>query len=517
MAFDIPGPRPQQDVGHVTEQLDPFQAPPISLMADVEKSTTLPHESETSIDRFEVTFDGTADSANPLNWSTRTKWTVTSVLAITGFNNIMVSTIVAPAITSISKELHMSSMEPYMAYSIYALATAFGPLLIGPLSEIHGRQRVLHASNTWFLGWNIVCGFAHNKSLLIASRFLAGFGASAIFALSGGVLGDIWTPEDRGRSLGVYLLLPLFAAAVGPIIGGFIDQYTTWRWMFWATSIFQAFMSLVSCFAYHETYVPLILGRRASKLRKETGDARYHTVYERLDSKHSSAMLIYHAMTRPLRLLAFHPIIQITSLIYAFWYGTLYIVLSSFSTLWTSQYGESVSTSGLHYIACALGEMVGAQLGGPLMDWLYRYMVNRSPDKKHRPEFRIPLTYPGGLLAPLGLFIYGWTSHYRVHWIAVDIGVFVFMAAGQVNGMPLQAYIIDAYPDHVSSALAASQFLRSLTAFLFPLFVPSMYSTLGYGWGNSLLGFAGLFFGLPAPAILWYWGVRLREREKWSR
>lgn len=449
----------------------------------------------------------------------------------------MVSTLVAPAITSISEELHMTSMEPYMAYSIYALATALGPLLIGPLSEIYGRQRVLHTSNMWFLGWNIVCGFAHSKSLLIASRFLAGFGASAIFALSGGVLGDIWTPEDRGRSLGVYWLLPLLAPAVGPIIGGFIDQYTTWRWMFWSTSIFQGFMSLVSLVAYHETYVPLILGRRASKLRRETGDVRYHTVYERLDSEHSAARLIYQAMTRPMRLLAFHPIIQIASLISAFWYGTLYIVLSSFSTLWTSYYGEPVSTSGLHYIACALGELVGAQAAGPLMDALYHYMVDRSPDKKHRPEFRIPLSYPGGLLAPLGLFIYGWTAQYRVHWIAVDIGVFIFSAAGQVNGMPLQAYIIDAYPDHVSSvqpqkclptvqliksqqvssALAASQFLRSLTAFLFPLFVPSMYSTLGYGWGNSLLGFAGLFFGLPAPAILWYWGVRLRERAKSSR
>lgn len=84
----------------------------------------------------------------------------------------MVSTIVAPAITSISEDLHMASIEPYMAYSIYALATA-----LGPLSEIYGRQRVLHTSNMWFLGWNIVCGFAHSKSLLIASRFLASIGA----------------------------------------------------------------------------------------------------------------------------------------------------------------------------------------------------------------------------------------------------------------------------------------------------------------------------------------------------
>lgn len=451
MASDIPSSMTQQDPGHTIEQLDPIQPPPISLLTDIEKTTALPSGSETNVDRFEVTFDGPTDSANPLNWSNRTKWTVTLVLAITGFNSIMVSTLVAPAITSISEELHMTSMEPYIAYSIYALATALGPLLIGPLSEIYGRQRVLHTSNMWFLGWNIVCGFAHSKSLLIGSRFLAGLGASAIFALSGGVLGDIWTPEDRGRSLGVYWLLPLLAPAVGPIIGGFIDQYTTWRWMFWSTSIFQGFMSLVSLVAYHETYVPSILGQRASKLRRETEDARYHTVYERLDSEHSAAKLIYQAMTRPLRLLAFHPIIQIASLISAFWYGTLYIVLSSFSTLWTSYYGEAVSTSGLHYIACALGELVGAQAAGPLMDALYRYMVDHSPDKKHRPEFRIPLSYPGGLLAPLGLFIYGCTAQYRVHWIAVDIGVFVFSAAGQVNGMPLQAYIIDAYPDHVSS------------------------------------------------------------------
>lgn len=502
---------------HTTEQLCPTGPPPIPFLMDVEKKSPLSTTSQAAADRYEVTFDGPADLANPLNWSKCTKWKVTLVLAITGFNSIMVSTIVAPAITSISKELHMTSMEPYMAYSIYALATALGPLLIGPLSEIHGRQRVLHSSNMWFLIWNIVCGFAHSKSLLIVSRFLAGFGASAIFALSGGVLGDIWTPEDRGQSLGVYWLLPLLAAAVGPIVGGFIDQYTTWRWMFWSTSVFQGVMSLISCVAYHESYVPLILGRRASKLRRETGDARYHTVYERLDKEHSASKLIYQAMTRPLRLLAFHPIIQIASLISAFWYGTLYIVLSSFSTLWTSYYEEPVSVSGLHYIACALGEIVGAQVAGPLMDALYRYMVDRAPDKKHKPEFRIPLCYPGGLLAPLGLFIYGWTSQYRQHWITVDIGVFIFSAAGQFNGMPLQAYIIDAYPDHVSSALAASQFLRSLTAFLFPLFVPSMYSVLGYGWGNSLLGFSGLFFGLPAPAILWYWGVRLRKRTKPSR
>jgi len=109
----------------------------------------------------------------------------------------------------------MNSTEAAMALSIYQLSTAFGPLLIGPLSEIYGRKCILDASNVWFLVWNIACGFANTKGLLIAARFFAGFGASAIYALGGGVLGDVWRPEQRGRSLGIYLLIPLLGVAVG--------------------------------------------------------------------------------------------------------------------------------------------------------------------------------------------------------------------------------------------------------------------------------------------------------------
>lgn len=124
----------------------------------------------------------------------------------------------APALITISSELDMSHIEAVMSLSSYMLAAVFGPLLLGPLSEVYGRLPILHASNIWFLIWNIVCGFANNKGTLIAARFLAGFGASAIYSLAGGVLGDVWRPEQRGKSLGMYLLIPLLGAAVGPII-----------------------------------------------------------------------------------------------------------------------------------------------------------------------------------------------------------------------------------------------------------------------------------------------------------
>ena len=155
------------------------------------------------------------DPDNPVNWPRGKKWAVTDVMSATGFNRIMVSTIMAPALPTIGAELGMNSVETSMSLSIYLLATAVGPLILAPLTEMYGRKPILHSSNIWFFAFNIACAFAKTKGALLAARFLAGFGASAIYGLSGGVLSDIWRPEERGRSLSMYLLIPLLGAAVG--------------------------------------------------------------------------------------------------------------------------------------------------------------------------------------------------------------------------------------------------------------------------------------------------------------
>lgn len=295
---------------------------------------------------------------------------------------------------------------------------------------------------------------------------------------------------------------------------------TTWRWMFWSTSIFQLVMSVISFSVFHETYAPLILQRRAEKLRKDTGNQQYRSEEERLHGHKDPLPELWRALSRPVRLILFHPIIQVASVISAFNYGLLYIMLSTFSSLWTDRYGISVEISGLHYIAIALGEIAGSQLGGALLDYFYRRMYSRAGshphDEQYAPESRMPLSFPGVLLSSLGLFLYGWGGQFRIHWVAVDIGVFIFSFGGQFWSMTMSAYVIDAYPEHTSSAMAAKQFLSSLTAFLFPLFAPRMYEVLGYGWGSSTLGFAGLAIGLPAPLIIMYYGARLRAKAQSS-
>ena len=412
----------------------------------------------------------------------------------------------APAIDTIAVELNMSTTESTMALSVYLLATAFGPLVIGPLSEIYGRKSIFHVTNAWFLVWNLACGFANSKGLLISARLLAGFGASAVYSLGYGVLGDVWSKEQRGRTLSLYLLVPLTGSAVGPIVGGFIVEYSTWRWMFWATTIFQVILVLSSMLMFYESYAPVLLRHRAEKLRKETGDSRFYAENERREYGRSASWKLGRSLSRPLRLLAFHPIIQIQAILEGINYGLLYFSLASFSSLHVAAYGESVAISGLHYIAICVGTISGAQLCGPLMDWVYKRLITRAGDDR-APELRIPLMLPGAFFTPVGFLLYGWAAQYRLFWLTVDIGATLLSAGMQIFDTALGAYVMDAYPEHIGSASAATQVLRSLMAFAFPLFSNRLYDALGYGWGNSLLAFLSITIALPATGILWRYGA----------
>jgi len=305
--------------------------------------------------------------------------------------------------------------------------------------------------------------------------------------------------------------VPVLAVAVGPIIGGVITQSTTWRWMFWSTSIVQALLMAFSFVVFDETYAPVILQRRAACLRQETGDTRFYTASEKLNNDRSVVWVLQRALSRPVRLLLFHPIIQVQACLSAFYYGILYLVISTYANLWTSRYNESVAASGLHYIALAVGEVIGALLGGTLMDLVFRRLKARAKGLE-APEHHVPLMLPTAFITLIGLLWYGWAVQAHASWPFVDVGVAFFFCGMQVIGMPLQAYVIDAYPDHTSSAQAAAQFLRSLAAFGFPLIGPSMYAALGYSWANTMLAVVGFVVSVAAPIGIWVYGPGLRAK-----
>ncbi|KAI9877951.1 MAG: hypothetical protein M1830_002358 [Pleopsidium flavum] len=469
--------------------------------------------SKSEIDPNLVTWDGPMDPKNPKNWSRKQRWAATFVVSSFTFISPVSSSMVAPAITSISKEFDITNeVEQQLVLSVFVLAYAVGPLFLGPLSEIYGRVPVLQLANLFYLVFNTACGASKNKGEMIAFRFLAGLGGSAPMAIGGGVLSDCWRPEERGAAVSIYSLAPLLGPAIGPIAGGFISQYTTWRWTFYATSITDALIQLSGLIFLKETYTPKLLHEKANRLRKETGNADLHTEFEH--PERSLANVLKRSLVRPFILLGSQPIVQALSLYVSYLYGLMYLVLSTFPLLWSNVYHESIGIGGLNYISLGLGFFLATQITAPLNDRIYRRLKRNNGVGK--PEFRVPLMVPGSCLVPIGLFIYGWSAQYHVHWIVPNIGIAIFSAGVIIGFQCIQTYLIDSYTRYAASAVAAATVLRSLAGFGFPLFAPYMYRALDYGWGNSVLGFIALVLGLPAPVLLWMYGQDLRKRSTFA-
>lgn len=483
----------------------------VEAVAGLEK--TLSRKSERT-DRHLVTWAGPDDPNNPKNWTLKRKWAATFVVSSFTFISPVSSSMVAPALQAMRKDLGVGSdVETALMLSIFVLAYAIGPLFLGPLSEVYGRGKVLQLSNMFYLVWNLGCGFARNSGEMLAFRFLAGLGGSAPLAIGGGVLSDCWSPEQRGMAIAIYSLAPLLGPAVGPIAGGFIAETTTWRWVFWSTTILDAIIQFFGLFFLQETYPPVLLQHKAAKLSKETGDPKYHTEFDHPDR--TLAAILGRALYRPFRLLSTQPIIQVIALYQAYIYGLMYLLLSTFPGLWTNKYHESVGIGGLNYISLGMGFFLGTQITAPLNDRIYRKLKKRN-NNVGRPEFRVPLMCIGSLLMPLGLFWYGWSAEYGIHWIMPNIGAAFFGAGCIICFQCMQSYIVDSYARYAASGVAAAVVMRSLAGFGFPLFAPYMYQALGYGWGNSLLGFIGVGIGIPAPYLFWRYGEWLRSKSRFA-
>ncbi|KAJ2916653.1 hypothetical protein MD484_g3756, partial [Candolleomyces efflorescens] len=405
-----------------------------------------------------------------------------------------------------------------MTISVFILGYAVGPLILGPLSEIFGRSIVLQCSNLFYLAWNTGCGFAQNKSQLIAFRFLAGLGGSAPLSIGGGVIGDVWHPEERGKAIAIYSLAPLLGPVFGPVCGGWIAEKSTWRWVFWSTSIIDVAVQVLGVVFLQETYAPLLLERKARNLRKQdpekASNTTFKTIYDKGDERTWKA-IFSKALTRPFKLFALESIVQLLGVYMAFIYGVFYLFLTTMPMIFGEVYEEGPGIAGLHYIALGIGLTLASQINARLLDRSYKYFKQKN-NGVGEPEFRLPSMVPGTIILPFGLLLAGWSAQHRLHWIATDIGIACVGAGMILTFQAIQTYVVDSFTLHAASALAAVSCLRSLAGFGFPLFAPAMYRVLGYGKGNTILAAASIALGCPAPWLFWKYGKRIRMSSSYA-
>ncbi|KAF7585396.1 hypothetical protein BBP40_011027 [Aspergillus hancockii] len=472
-----------------------------------EAPTEKPSEPTTEID-----WDGPTDPARPVNWPKKKKWLNMFTISYLTFLTPLTSSIVAPAQGLVMKDFHSTNRTlASFAVSIYLVGFTVGPLFLAPLSEIYGRLRVYQIGTIIFAVWNIAGALAPNIGALLVFRLFAGISGSSPVTLGAGSVADMFARQERGVAMSVYGLGPLLGPVIGPIAGGYLSQAQGWRWVFWLLAIVSGIAVILVSVTLSESYEPVLLQRRANQVRKESGNPQIISGQAlRLDSR----QLFVQAITRPTKLLFLTPSVALFSLYTGVVFGYLYLLFTTVTEVYETTYQFSQGATGLVYIGIGVGALIGISCFGALSDKIQDGLMARN-NGQAEPEFRLPPLIPGSFLIPIGLFWYGWSAEMRIHWIMPIIGL-GWVGYGMIATlMPIQAYLVDAFGEYAASAVAANTVVRSIVGAFLPLAGPSMYASLGLGWGNTLLGFIALCL-LPVPVVFYFYGKRIRMNSRYQ-
>ncbi len=142
------------------------------------------------------------------------------------------STIIATAIPTIVADLGGFSLFSWV-FTIYLLTQAVSIPIYGRLADIYGRRTIFFCGAGLFLAGSTLCGFAGSMVALICYRAIQGFGAGAVQPIAATILGDIYTPTERGKVQGIVSSVFGVSAVVGPSLGAFLIEHLSWPVVFW--------------------------------------------------------------------------------------------------------------------------------------------------------------------------------------------------------------------------------------------------------------------------------------------
>ncbi len=159
------------------------------------------------------------------------RWVLTAAVLGSGMA-LLDGTVVNIALRSVGADLGATVPQLQWVVNAYLLALASLILVGGSLGDHLGRRRMFMVGVAWFAVASALCGLAQTPGQLIAARLFQGVGAALLTPGSLAMIQGSFRPADRGRVIGQWAGLGGIAAALGPLIGGWIVVNASWRWIF---------------------------------------------------------------------------------------------------------------------------------------------------------------------------------------------------------------------------------------------------------------------------------------------
>ena len=466
-------------------------------------------------DPNQVDWDGPNDPENPQNWSQSKKWRYTALASFLTVNVTFASSAPSTATEVLAQDFRIGLVTATLITSLFLAGYCLGPIIWSTMSELVGRKVVLSISMLMYTLFILGQSLAQNPQTLFVTRFISGACAAAPLTLSGGIIADMWDPVGRGFAMSLFSCSVFIGPVLGPIIGSFITQsYLGWRWVFWIMMIFSGFCWVLIELFMPETFAPVLLMRKAKRLRKldPEGNKDLYAPHERSDW--SFGGVAHRTLFRPFEILVQEPILVLITIYLSIVYGILYGLFEAVPVIFAEKRGFNLGESGLIFIAVGLGTTIGG-IVNVLVQLRYRQLApfwhNTPP-----PEERLWGSMIAGPILVLGAFWLGWTGQYpAVPWYVPALALIPIGMSFTLVFISLLSYIVDCYMMYAASALAANTIFRSAVGAAFPLFIRQMLQGIGVNWGLSLLGFVSLAL-TPFPYIFYVYGSKIRGWSKFA-
>ncbi|KAJ9621529.1 hypothetical protein H2203_007016 [Taxawa tesnikishii (nom. ined.)] len=333
------------------------------------------------------------------------------------------SNIYLSSIPSIATDLSVSIEAINLTVTGYMIFQALTPTFWGALSDSQGRRIVYICTLTIYLGACIGLALTKTYAQLLVLRCLQSSGSASTIAMGAGVIGDISSREERGGYMGYFQAGLLLPVAVGPLVGGALQNALGWHAVFWFLTVYGAVCLLLLIVLLPETLkslvgdgsVPLkgvwtrsLLGavqQRRLKRMKPSADheAQVETTKappgKRLDLLGPFRILLSYEAAIAIFFIGIH---------YTVWQ----MVLTILPTLFESTYRLSSLQTGLVYIANGAGCIIGTALTGKILDADYRRIkVRYTDDPSAFPlkSARLRLIWVYAPMQCAAVLVFGWT------------------------------------------------------------------------------------------------------------